>query len=390
LLVLAVMVALPVAYFLTFRAEPSPSPPTAAARTLPSRTAALEARVADDAQDVAAWQELVVAYTQQATATGDPSYYGLAERAVARLDELAPDQPNTLLARGQLELSLHEFSAARRTAEDAVAALPASATALGILVDAQVELGEYDAAADTLQRMLDVDPGLPALARTSYLRELHGDRPGAITAMQRAEVAGAGFPPLGRARIIAARDEAAAALPDVVALTDRMPRLDAVLVLAELAEAADDPQAAEDALELARTLTSLQRDAGQVVDLELARLEADLGDPTVAVELARTAYDARPGNVHAADTLAWSLHRDGRSKEARPFLAEALRLGSVDPRMRLHAAAILAATGEPDRAAAHLRAVAASDPWVSFALLDDAGALAEDLGVAAPDAWTRR
>lgn len=423
---LLAVVALLVVRFLAFGADGETDRPVASARTLADRTAELERRVAVAPDDPAAWQQLAIAYTSQASATGDPAFYDLAERAIERAEELAPGAAATLIARGNLELVLHRFADAHRTGTAAVSAAPATAEAYGVLVDAQVELGRYDAAAETLQRMLNLDPGLPALARTSYLRQLHGDVAGAVTAMQQAETAGAagshdvaviatllgdlhrqqgatdaaaaaygraldavpGHVPaqLGQARLRAIDDGPAAALAEVEAIVDSAPRLDAVLLLAELQAATG---AEPSAIDLARAITALQADAGQVVDLELALLEADLGDDARAVELATAAYEDRPENVFTAGALAWALHRAGRSTEARPMVDQALRLGTADPALQFRGAAVLAATGERERARELLDSVLTDDPWFSFALLDDARALADELGVTPPAAWER-
>lgn len=422
---LLALVAVPVVGFLTFSAAPAPAPATAPARSGAERTAALEGRTAADPRDLDAWQGLAVAYTQRAAIEGDPAFYALAERALERAEELGPDAPVTILARGNLELSLHRFIDARRTADRAVAALPASAAAHGIAVDAAVELGDYPSAAGSLQRMLDLDPGLPALARTSYLRELHGDLPGAITAMQQAEQAGSATPgdralvatllgslhsrdgdlaaaedayrraleavpdfvpaQLGLTRLAALRTSPADAADELGALVDELPRLDAVLLLADLREAAGDAAGRDAAVELARAMAALQQEAGQVVDLELALLEADHGDPAVAVELARSAHEARPDNIYAADALGWALHRAGRFDEARPLVDRALRLDTADPLLRFHAAAVTAAAGEGGRAAELLRSALDLGPWSSFALLDEVRALGDELGVAVPE-----
>ena len=60
----------------------------------------------------------------------------------------------------------------------------------GVIVDALVELGRYDAAERTLQRMVDLKPNLDSYARVSYFRELHGDLAGAVEAMRLAASAG--------------------------------------------------------------------------------------------------------------------------------------------------------------------------------------------------------
>ncbi|MBW3659035.1 MAG: tetratricopeptide repeat protein [Actinobacteria bacterium] len=424
-LVLLAVVAIPVIGFLTFRAEPTAVPAPAPVRSVADRTVVLEERTAADPGDLEAWQGLAVAYTQRAAIEGDPAFYALAERALERAEELGPDAPMTILARGNLELSLHRFADARRTAERAVVALPASAEAHGLAVDAAAELGDYAAAAESLQTMLDLDPGLPALARASYLRELHGDLAGAITAMQQAEQAGSAVPgdraavtsllgdlhrrggdlsaaegaytraldavpdfvpaQLGLIRISAVRTSPAAAAEELAALVDELPRLDAVLLLADLREAAGDAEGRASALELARAMAALQQDAGQVVDLELALLEADHGDPDVAVELATAAFESRPDNIYAADALAWALHRAGRSDEAGPIVERALRLDTADPLLRFHAAAVTAA-GDEDRARALLTSALELDPWFSFALLDELRELADRLDVPVPAA----
>ena len=61
-----------------------------------------------------------------------------------------------------------------------------------VIADAQIELGRYRDAARTIQRLVDLKPGLPAYARVSYYRELHGDVHGAVRAMRFAVSAGGG------------------------------------------------------------------------------------------------------------------------------------------------------------------------------------------------------
>src|SRR5439155_24811749 len=71
---------------------------------------------------------------------------------------------------------------------------PDSARALGVVGDAQIELGMYPEAVETIQKMVDLHPDLSSYARVSYLRELYGDVPGAIDAMQQAIEAGGPVP----------------------------------------------------------------------------------------------------------------------------------------------------------------------------------------------------
>ena len=402
--------------------------------------AELEARVADDPDDLAALQQLGVAYTRRAAETGDPAFYDLASSALERATALAPDDLTTTVARGNLALALHDFRDALDLGQRAVVAAPGNEAALGVLVDAQVELGRYDEAARTLQRMLDRNPALPALARTSYLRELNGDLTGAVRAMRQAVAAGGsaydraavtallgdlhwqrgevdaagdaydraarlspGLPAadVGRARVLAARGDRPAAIALLDDLTTRVPLPDALALRADLLRLEGRDAEAADADALVRAVAALQRDAGQVVDLEMAEFEADRAGPggpdgpddpgdraggggaARAVELARAAFEARPDNVFTADALAWALHRTGDSAAALPHVERALRLGSADPLLRFHAAAITAATGDEDTARAHLRA-ALTAPAALLRHAGEVAALADRLGVDAP------
>ncbi|HVM00733.1 MAG TPA: tetratricopeptide repeat protein [Egibacteraceae bacterium] len=410
-------------------AEPTAFAPTVTtAHTVAAQVAALERAVEAQPTDLASWQALGTAYTQRAFEVGDPSFYGLATRAFDRAERLGGDQAGTLLGRGHLALALHAFADAHAYAERALLQRPHSAEVLGVLVDADVELGHYGSAAARLQEMLDLRPGLPALARTSYLRELHGDLEGATEAMRRAEAAGSGSsfeaatvaallgdlhlaqgdleaattayeraldaaPTLvgagvGLARVDAARGDSGAAISRLKAVVDRFPQPDAVILLGDLHAEAGEGELARQQYALARTIARLQEGAGQNVDLELALFEADRGDdPARALELAQRAYEARPANVYAADTLAWALLRSGRAEEATVPMEDALRLGTADALMRFHAAEVFAAAGDPERAREELAAALETNPWFSVAHRGRAATLTADLGVPQPVAW---
>lgn len=412
-------------WFSTGSSQPAASP--AASRTS-GNTERLEARTASSPDDLAAWQQLGVAYVTQAAATGDPSYYDLADRALDRAEQLEPGAPVTVVARGNLALALHRFDEALELGRRAHELLPSNPDALGVVVDAQVELGRYEEAAKTTQAMLDVDPGLPALARTSYLRQLHGDLDGALAAMQQAETAGAGLPfetatvtalvgdlavlrgdldaaagayrralqtspdavlaRVGLARIRAIQGDVDGAISDLEELTAAAPHPAALLLLLDLQEHAGRGDEAGRTEELVRAIVALQRNASQTVALELALFEADHGDPAEAVRLAEAAYAARPDNVYAADALAWALYRNGEVDEAVGLAERSLRLDTADPVLRFHGAAVHAAAGNEVRARELLASAIERQPWFSFGLIEEARRLAEELELAAPDAWS--
>lgn len=409
-----------------FLPAPNDTAPPALDDSLANTITELESTVAANPNDLAAWQRLGATYTRRAVELGDPSFYALAERAFDEADALLADDPSTLVGRGALALSLHEFDRALTLGQRGVEGLPNNADALGVVVDAQVELGQYDAAAETLQEMLDVRPGLPALARTSYLRELHGELSSAVTAMRQAEVAGAASPfdvatvaallgdlafeagdldtaaaayqraddaasgivpaQVGAARLLAARGDLSAAIVELEPVVARYPQPAAVQLLGELHAAAGDAAAAAEQFEVVRAIAALQAEAGQIVDLEMALFEADHGDPAEAVRLAEAAHAARPDNIFADDALAWALLADGRADEALPHARDAVRLDTADTSLRFHAAAVMAAAGEVDDARAQLEAAFALNPAFSVVHAEAARQLATDLGIAVPAA----
>jgi tetratricopeptide (TPR) repeat protein len=386
---------------------------------------ALEARVDDVPTDVRALQALGVAYIRKATQVADPAFYDLAQRAFDRADAVTPDLDDTNLGRGLLALSRHDFGGALDLGLRVHARNPDNPDALAVTVDAQVELGHYDDAAATLQELFDRHPGLPAYARLSYIRELHGDSVGARRAMRAAETAANGIAfdratvaallgdlelgrgnfraahaayekalrlepqlvlaEIGQARVDVARGRRADAIARLRRLVRRLPVTSAVALLGDLQEQAGQRIAATRSFDLVRTVGTLQQSAGQVTDLEMAIFEADHADDTAsaarAVELARRAYDARPDNVFVNDALGWSLYRAGDVAGALPYVDRALRLGTPDALLHFHAAVVFDAAGETDRARAEIGTVLAGNPWFSARYHDQALALAQQLGV---------
>ncbi|HEY8200321.1 MAG TPA: tetratricopeptide repeat protein, partial [Actinomycetota bacterium] len=154
--------------------------------------AALQQRLRADPDQPHLLTRLGVGYLTLARQTADPSYYTKASQALERSRALAPDAPETMTATGLLEAGRHNFESALEWGSRAAQADPGDPDALGVVADAQVELGRYEEAAATVQRMVDLRPNLASLARVSYLRELNGDTSGAAAAMAQAATAGAG------------------------------------------------------------------------------------------------------------------------------------------------------------------------------------------------------
>jgi tetratricopeptide (TPR) repeat protein len=367
------------------------------------------------------------AVTEAATAlsdaieTGDPARYAAVDVALAR----AGGAPGSAGIHAALLLSRHEFGAARTLVTAELRTTPSDRSLLAAAVDAAVETGDYDAAAETLQQLADLRPDARALSRISYLRELHGDLTGALVAMRQAEQASlepsehatvatflgdlclsmndlscaqtaydtalhlrpnAVNASLGRARLLAAKGSTSEAIALATSVVERSPQPSAASLLGELQTLAGDHEGAANSFAVVAANTKLLTAAGVVTDLEAATFEADHGDATRAVELARAAYANRQ-TVFTADALGWALTRAGRASEAMPYVREATALDTASGAVQTHAAVALEATGDSAAARDLLQRALAHNPWTTPSVRTAAINLAGSLGVDLPKDW---
>lgn len=401
-------------------------PVTAVGLTADERIAALTEDVDRDPNNLPALQELAAIAIGQAAVTGDPSYYARATQALDRAEVLDPDNVPNKIVRGNLLLALHEFSDAGRAAREILEDQAGNVGGLLIQVDAQIELGRYDAAGETLQDLLDRRPSLPALARTSYFRELNGDLDGAVTAMQQAVTAGTGlrnelatvkallgdlqlrrgdqeaaitaynealsiieaFSParVGLARLKASNGDIDGAIADLVDVTNRAPYPGGLTLLEELQMFSGDGAAAADTAEVLRAVTTLQAASGQVVDLELADFELVSGSQQRGLSLAEDTYEQRP-TIYGSSVLGWALYEVDEPGMAEKFALQSLELGSLDPVLNYRAGQILMDLGDTETATMAVERALRHDPSGTFRYRGDIIDLAEDLQIPLPAAW---
>lgn len=358
-------------------------------------------RSPDDWQGLAA---LGLAYVQQARVTADPSYYPRAEGVLERSLAIRGENEVALLGLAALAAARHDFAASLRYGEMARELNPYDASAFGVIGDALLELGRYDAAFDAYQAMIDRRPDLASYARASYARELQGDVPGAIEAMERArsfaasradaawasyqlgelrfgtgDLAGAaaeyrrgigeapGFVPnlAGLAKVAWARGDLDRAIRGYEEVVERYPTAEHAIALGELYRAAGRGEDAARTFALVDAIGRLSSANGVNVDLELALYEADHGDPLEALAAARAEWERRR-SVHVADALAWALHANGRDAEALRYARRALSLGTRNALFLFHAGMIARALGQDALAVRYLGAALETNPRFSI------------------------
>ncbi|MFD4640265.1 tetratricopeptide repeat protein [Lentzea sp. NPDC058436] len=339
----------------------------------------LQQRLHELPGDKDSWARLGSSYVELARVTADPAYYAKAEGALKN----AGDTGLAAIGTGTLANARHDFHAARDWGLKAIAALPSSAEAHGVLADALTQLGDDAGAQDAVQKMLDLKPNTASFARASFHFELHGDVDGARDAMQRAlkasttpeEIAFCRYRlgelafdhnrldeaadhyqhglaargddmtlTQGMAKVAAARGDVPVALDSYRRLVARAPLPQYLQEYAELLEAGGHGDEAARQYGVLTEQQRLMESQGASDDLAAALVAADRGDGMQALRRAEAEWSRRQ-SVFVADAMAWALHVNGRDAEALSYSDRAVAMGWQNATFSYHRGMILAALG---------------------------------------------
>jgi len=274
--------------------------------------------------------------------------------------------------------------------------------------------------------MVSIRPDMRSYSRISYLREIHGDYPGAINAMKMAVEAG---PPgdestewtrvqLGRlyentgdlksaemnylislqyrpgyAYAIAGLGRLAAAAGDYVRAINYYLQADSLVndysFKDQLAELYSMSGRDDKANEINQWLiTAMTKDAesgknddniGHYADRELAYVYLRTKNYDKALEHAIAEYNRRPGNIDVNETLAWVYYNRGSYDKALPFLDVAMKTKSGNPVLLAQAGLIYSKTGDKTKAKSFLERVAHSKASIPEALKIEVNAALQQL-----------
>lgn len=351
--------------------------------------------IRQNSADARGYNMLASAFMQKARETGDFAINARAEEAIKHSFSIAPDNYEALKMQAILKLVYHQFSEAEEIAKRALAKSPRDYEVYGTLVDAHIELGDYDAAVEAAQKMVDLKPNIASYSRVSYLRSLHGDTNGAIEAMKMAisagnpqnpesiawcrvhlgdELVNAGKPEdaereydhalylfpdyhvalAGKARARFAANDTETAISLYKRAIDRSPSPEYIASLGDIYAKLGRAEEAKQQYEQVEFIEKIGASAGTYTNqlaLFWANHDVRLDD---ALNAATREHAARK-DIYTTDIYAWCLYKKGSFAEAQTAIDEALRLKTRDPRLFYHAGMIAAANGDNQKGADYLK-----------------------------------
>jgi tetratricopeptide (TPR) repeat protein len=356
--------------------------------------AAWSKKVKQNLEDDAAWVNLGDALMQKARETADVGYYSRAEAVYRKALSLNPENVSATVGVAWVYGSRHEFEQSIEWANKAIAMDAKNPGAYGLLGDAAVEMGDYEAAFEHYQKMIDLRPDLSSYSRGAHLLHLTGDTRKAIWLMEQAIAAGGPYAENtvwcraqlalmlwgggmllpaeqtlqkaleqspNNAASLAAMGKIKASQKDYSAAIDYYkkaiaiaPQHEYAVALGELYTLTGQKEEAEKQYALVEEIARLNKANGVRGDIQIARFYADHDrNLTQALEEAETVYQTRK-NVFVADTLAWCYYKNGRYEEAGKTIRKALSQQTPDANILFHAGMIYARLGDRPEAEKYL------------------------------------
>jgi tetratricopeptide (TPR) repeat protein len=335
----------------------------------------LKAKLNVEPKDIKTRLQLATIFIAEQRITGEHHYYYTAiEKILDGILSIEPKNFDATVYKASLKMSLHQFAEAKKLAEDARAINPNNAYVYGILVDANVELGNYEEAVAMSDKMQALKPSLEAYSRASYLREIYGDYPGSIEAMKLAVKAGLpGSEPqcwsrntlgelylntnqldlaesafaenlilrpsyapsmAGLAKVETQKKNYTRALALLDSAFSIMPQTSFEEQKAEVYTAMGDTEKANaKILELQTTLIKDANSAQHSVSLELAKSFEKNNKWDSAQKYASLEYAIRPKNIDVANEMAWISYKQNDIAKAKEYLKTATSTGSKNPEL---------------------------------------------------------
>jgi tetratricopeptide (TPR) repeat protein len=374
-------------------------------------------KIKKDPSDIKSLMKLTALYLQEARSTGNFNYYNAAAlKCISTVLAKNPNNFEALTFKATILLSQHRFAEGLTEANKIQKLYPYNAYVHGLMVDGNVELGNYKAALEAADKMISLRPDTRSYSRIAYLREIHGDIAGAVEAMKMAANAGAPgdentewcriqlgklYEKMGKMK--------EAEMYYTIAFNNRQ---NYPYALAGLARIATSKKEYTEALDLYRQADSLIPDhtfkegmaeiytltgqtekakrmaeeilnymkqfsgnastkEGQNEDHEMAHAFMGVGNYDKALEYALQEYNRRPSNIEVNETAAIVYYNKADYAKALPFIETALKTNCKNPELLCHAGLIYAKAGKIKEAQLFLQQALKNNPNIPAGLEDE-------------------
>ena len=368
--------------------------------------------IAANPQNYKAKLNLAQGYIQEARITGNHGYYDQA--ALDLLDDVLQSEPknfDALCCKATVLLSQHHFEEGLAVAKQALPLNTSSAFVYGLMCDANVELGNYPEAIKMSDKMVSIRPDNRSYSRISYLREIHGDLPGAIQAAKMAIAAG--YPGLEQTewtRMILAHlyentgHLDSAAYQYRTALNERPDYAFAIAGLGRIEKGkgnykeaiayfekgkktiteysfADEltdlyllnnekikaDKSAQEVIAMLSPISNADESSsshGHYADKELAYAYLKVNNTDSALKHALLEYDRRPENIDVCETVAWVHYKRNNFTDANKMITKALRTNCQNPSLLTRAGLIKLKAGEKEKGMDLIKKAFAINPFM--------------------------
>lgn len=370
--------------------------------------------LAKNPDDIKQYITIASVYISESRISGNTNYYNDAALRILNyvIDRSSGNSENLYLAmsmKSGVLMSLHQFSKAWETANNALALNNHNSTIYGALTDANVELGKYAEAVSMCDAMLSLKPDIRSYARASYIRQIYGDNAGAIDAMKMAVAAGvpgmentewarvvlgdlyamtgdlqqaqntydislqyrADYDPAiaGKAHVAILKNDYATAitlLKQAIAIKSEVQYVrmlaDAYMLSADVKKA---DEIHNDVLQL--LLDGEKEQKNMIVPhnsaRELAMAYLSVNDLDNAQKYAEKDLEMRPENIDANELMAWISYKQGNTAKATEHIAKAMATGVKNNNYLYKASLIYTAAGDTAKAESYYAAAKSISPY---------------------------
>ena len=372
--------------------------------------------------DLQQYVNLASVYVTEGRVTGNSYYYGNA--GMKMLNKVIESNTankdivfQALSIKSAILLNMHQFKDALETAKQGEALNQFNSGIYGALVDANVEMGNYDEAVKDCDKMIAIRPDLRSYSRASYLRQIFGQNAGAMDAMKMAVEAGMpgaentewarttlgdlylnyGNPDsasiiyrtslvyrpsypyalMGMARVEKTRKNYDAAINYTKDAIKVLSETAFVSFLADLYELKGDMAKAKetrgDVIDLLKDGQKQEEGDALVrhnVNRELAMASLNYGNLDQAIQYARNDLEMRPGNIDANELAAWIYYLKGDRSNAKICADKMLTTNSKNPATLYKAGLIYLSAGVTDKGRQLMSDAVSISPYIDQHLLD--------------------